>query len=308
MGPVLLKQYWRLVNNIDNFTAGQVQISNQHFISCCQDSLDYISLSFSPKGGPYRGGKFDFTINLKHYPFIPPDVVCHTLMYHPNIGVDGIVCLNILFELWTPSVTLEDIVQGVLFLFYNPNLKDPINGMFYGTESYNCYKCNVRKSLKGGCVANTWFERNLPEDFEESEDEEDSDDHSWIENNDQEENEQFYNTEDELESEDSESYYPSDIDYDEIEAYRQESILNIRNRAAELVIIEVPEETVNGSRRLSTRIRRFSFVAENNLRNALVGMGTIFAFFLPRALCDYAVLIYRRVYSILMSLRTMWTN
>jgi len=305
----LLKQYWRLVNNIDNFTAGQVQISNQNssqnFISC-QDSLEYISLIFSPRDGPYRGGKFIFTINLENYPFIPPDVVCHTLIYHPNIDVNGIVCLNILVELWTPSVTLEDIVQGILFLFYNPNLKDPINGMFYGTESYTYYKCNVRKSLKGECVAHTVFERNLPEDFEESEDEDDSNYYSWITDNDQEDEKWFNNLEDELESDDSESFCSSNIgygSYDELGDCFQESV-----RAANFVFPGVPEEEVPGCQRLNASIRRFSFVVQNNSRNALVGIGTIFALFLPRKIWDYAVLTYRRAYSIILSVRALWTN
>lgn len=52
-----------------------------------------------------------------NYPHEPPKVKCETAVYHPNIDLDGNVCLNILREDWKPVLTVNSIVYGLQYLF-----------------------------------------------------------------------------------------------------------------------------------------------------------------------------------------------
>ena len=42
---------------------------------------------------------------------------CETKVYHPNIDLEGNVCLNILREDWKPVLTINSIVYGLQYLF-----------------------------------------------------------------------------------------------------------------------------------------------------------------------------------------------
>ena len=47
--------------------------------------------------GFYRGGRFVFSFKVgQGYPHEPPKVKCDTMVYHPNIDLEGNICLNIL--------------------------------------------------------------------------------------------------------------------------------------------------------------------------------------------------------------------
>ena len=168
----LLKQYCLLSRNIASLSNGQAVLRDSATED--EDALTAVHVSLSPRDGPYRGGKFDFVLDLSDgYPTSPPTVRSLTPMYHPNVEVagsedeeDGSVCLNLMDELWTPSMTLEDVVQGLLFLLYNPNLEDPLSCLFCGSEDEDDFLCDVRRSLRGGDVAGVHFERNLLDGYD----------------------------------------------------------------------------------------------------------------------------------------------
>lgn len=114
-------------------------------------SVDHLRLTI--KGiddTPYAGGKFIFEIKMPdNFPFSPPYVYAHTLMWHPNI--DSSIPpgkLNICLDLinpdlvgkvdastgasgWTPSKTLANIIEALKGMmhceppFFNPS--DPLN-------------------------------------------------------------------------------------------------------------------------------------------------------------------------------------
>lgn len=170
---LLLKQYRDLARNIESFSDGQAKLKDRDENDDC--SLDVICVTLAPKAGLYRGGKFDFELDVSsEYPACPPVVHCMTQIYHPNIDFSdesGEVCLNLLDELWTSNMTLEDVVQGLLFLLQHPNIEDPLSCLFSGSEDEEEFKRNVRRALKGEDVDGVPFERNLDASFEEYDDE-----------------------------------------------------------------------------------------------------------------------------------------
>jgi ubiquitin-conjugating enzyme E2 M len=85
-------------------------------------------LIIQPDEGFYRGGKFTFSFKIgPNYPHEPPKVKCCNKVYHPNIDLEGNVCLNILREDWKPVLTINAIVYGLQYLFLEPNPEDPLN-------------------------------------------------------------------------------------------------------------------------------------------------------------------------------------
>lgn len=43
--------------------------------------------------------------------------LCKAQVFHPNIDVDGNICLNILREDWKPVLSISSIIYGLQFLF-----------------------------------------------------------------------------------------------------------------------------------------------------------------------------------------------
>jgi len=67
------------------------------------NDLTHFNVSVSPSSGLWDGATYDFTVEIPAmYPHDPPKVDCVTQIYHPNIDIDGNVCLNILREDWKP--------------------------------------------------------------------------------------------------------------------------------------------------------------------------------------------------------------
>lgn len=82
------------------------------------DDLLNFKLIICPDEGFYKGGRFVFNFRVgPNYPHEPPKVKCETLVYHPNIDLEGNVCLNILREDWKPVLTINSVVYGLQYLF-----------------------------------------------------------------------------------------------------------------------------------------------------------------------------------------------
>ena len=112
-------------------------------------------LVIKPQEGIYEGGKWEFSFDCPpDFPNNPPKVHCLTQIYHPNIDLEGHVCLSTLRvdKDWSPVTTLNHVVYGILSLFLYPNPDDPLN-----VEAGQAMKSNeaeftrtVRKTMKGG--------------------------------------------------------------------------------------------------------------------------------------------------------------
>jgi len=128
------------------------------------DNLLSFKLIICPDEGFYRNGKFVFTFNINNnYPHEPPKVKCTTKVYHPNIDLEGNVCLNILREDWKPVLTINAIVYGIQYLFLEPNPEDPLNKDAANELRANrrVFEQNVNRTMRGGTLNGVQFESCL---------------------------------------------------------------------------------------------------------------------------------------------------
>jgi len=128
------------------------------------DDLLSFKLIIFPDEGFYRNGQFHFSFKIgAAYPHEPPKVKCETKVYHPNIDLDGNVCLNILREDWKPVLTINSIVYGLQYLFLEPNPDDPLNkeAALELQNNRRLFEQNVVKSMRGGSINGVYFGRCL---------------------------------------------------------------------------------------------------------------------------------------------------
>ncbi|KFY28500.1 hypothetical protein V493_02898 [Pseudogymnoascus sp. VKM F-4281 (FW-2241)] len=127
------------------------------------DILNF-TLTIDPDEGMYKGGRFHFSFAInQNFPHDPPKVKCTQKIYHPNIDLEGNVCLNILREDWKPVLNLNAVIVGLQFLFLEPNASDPLNKEAAEDLRSNRegFKRNVRTAMGGGSVRGVPFEKVL---------------------------------------------------------------------------------------------------------------------------------------------------
>ncbi|KAK4472672.1 hypothetical protein MN116_003903 [Schistosoma mekongi] len=157
MYKVVWRQLSELICVIEIETNGQAKIiswdNNNDDVN--QSDEIHFRVNILPNEGLYAHAEyeFDITIRLDHNGETPV-VRCLSHIYHPNIedyDIGGAVCLN-LFQNWNIEMGLKAIINGLLFLFYEPNEQDPINERFtipYGSS----FQQAVIESLQGGCYS-----------------------------------------------------------------------------------------------------------------------------------------------------------
>lgn len=126
-----------------------------------REKVMHFELTISPDEGCYRGGKFlfDFTIPTG-YPYDAPKVLCKTKVYHPNIDLEGKICLNILREDWKPVLSISSVIYGLQYLFLDPNPEDPLNKeaaqLFH--DNPRQFESFVQRSIhQGYYISNVYF-------------------------------------------------------------------------------------------------------------------------------------------------------
>ncbi|KAL6762406.1 ubiquitin-conjugating enzyme/RWD-like protein [Haematococcus lacustris] len=141
-----------------------VELSLPHNISInfpeTREKLMHFEILLKSEEGVYKGGKFlfDFTIPTG-YPHDPPKVLCKTKVFHPNIDLEGKICLNILREDWKPVLSISSVIYGLQFLFMDPNPEDPLNKeaavMF--RDNPRQFESYVQKSINSGAYINNQY-------------------------------------------------------------------------------------------------------------------------------------------------------
>jgi len=84
--------------------------------------MEWRGIVFGLDGTPWEGGIFKVHLEFAdHYPFKAPNVVFLTKVFHPNIGPDGEIGLDMLGKGWTPAYDVVDILKSIQNLLCNPN-------------------------------------------------------------------------------------------------------------------------------------------------------------------------------------------
>jgi len=128
------------------------------------DATDLLNftLTITPDEGFYQGGAFTFSFNINtNYPHDPPKVKCLPKIYHPNVDLEGNVCLNILREDWKPVLNLNSVMVGLQYLFLEPNADDPLNKEAAEDlrRDRDAFLRNVKTSLRGGSVRSETYDK-----------------------------------------------------------------------------------------------------------------------------------------------------
>eukprot|EP00640_Fibrocapsa_japonica_P004399 CAMPEP_0113935446 /NCGR_PEP_ID=MMETSP1339-20121228/2592_1 /TAXON_ID=94617 /ORGANISM="Fibrocapsa japonica" /LENGTH=226 /DNA_ID=CAMNT_0000937599 /DNA_START=60 /DNA_END=740 /DNA_ORIENTATION=+ /assembly_acc=CAM_ASM_000762 len=126
------------------------------------NNLTSFEVRVTPDTGYWRGATYRFTFDVPPmYPHEPPKVHCHTKIYHPNINLQGKVCLNILREDWKPVLDINAVIYGLIYLFYEPNPEDPLNheAAELFRNDIRQFERIVRRSLQGYSVGGEAFDR-----------------------------------------------------------------------------------------------------------------------------------------------------
>ena len=104
--------------------------SDMYKVSIIGDNiLQWTAKIKGPLDSPYKDGVFNLNISFKkEYPFKPPDVSFDTKIWHPNIGSNGNICLDILKSgKWSAALTVSKVLISLISLLTDPNADDPLN-------------------------------------------------------------------------------------------------------------------------------------------------------------------------------------
>lgn len=90
---------------------------------------EWVSTILGPPGSVYEGGVFFLDVHFSpEYPFKPPKVTFRTRIYHCNINSQGVICLDILKDNWSPALTISKVLLSVCSLLTDCNPADPLVG------------------------------------------------------------------------------------------------------------------------------------------------------------------------------------
>ena len=141
----------RLQNDLEELDGGSVT----EIIFPDPNVLSVMEIIVKPEQGHWKGGTYKFSLKVPDdYPHKPPNVHCNTKIYHPNIDLQGHVCLNILRADWKPVLDITAVIHGIVFLFYTPNPNDPLNKIAAALlrEDPRQFEQTVKATLRGQSV------------------------------------------------------------------------------------------------------------------------------------------------------------
>ncbi|CAK6437490.1 unnamed protein product [Pipistrellus nathusii] len=81
-----------------------------------------------PEGTPYAGGLFRMKLLLgKDFPASPPKGYFLTRIFHPNVGANGEICVNVLKRDWTAELGIRHVLLTIKCLLIHPNPESALN-------------------------------------------------------------------------------------------------------------------------------------------------------------------------------------
>lgn len=100
---------------------------------------EWVSTILGPPGSVYEGGVFFLDIHFTpEYPFKPPKVTFKTRIYHCNINSQGVICLDILKDNWSPALTISKVLLSICSLLTDCN-PGKCSSTHHSHDTCKCY-------------------------------------------------------------------------------------------------------------------------------------------------------------------------
>lgn len=91
-----------------------------------------------PEASFYEGMEFSLIISFPgNYPMTAPTAKFETPIFHPNIDMSGNICLDILKDKWSASLSVVTLLLSIRALLTSPNNESPLNGQAAGLWDSN---------------------------------------------------------------------------------------------------------------------------------------------------------------------------
>ncbi|GET88528.1 ubiquitin-conjugating enzyme-like protein [Leishmania tarentolae] len=112
------------------------------------DFFHWHAVISGPCDTPWEGGLFKLDLIFgDDYPFSPPRVQFRTKdVFHPNVYIDGNICMDTLKNGWQSSLNLESLLISIQSLLSDPNPRSAANGAAAQllTENRSAYDEKIR--------------------------------------------------------------------------------------------------------------------------------------------------------------------
>ncbi|KAL5532929.1 UBC11 [Sanghuangporus sanghuang] len=97
--------------------------------------FEWIGTIEGASGTVYAGLTFKISISFPpNYPYVAPTIRFDTPCYHPNVDLNGNICLDILQDKWSAVYSVHTILLSLQSLLGEPNNASPLN-----TEAANLW-------------------------------------------------------------------------------------------------------------------------------------------------------------------------
>jgi ubiquitin-protein ligase len=77
-----------------------------------------------PSGSNYSGGEFRLAVFFPHnYPAAGPSIVFETKILHPNISLNGHLCMKLVAEKWHSERSMREVLLGIRRVMERASIK-----------------------------------------------------------------------------------------------------------------------------------------------------------------------------------------
>jgi len=98
-----------------------------HLFPAADDLQFWRALIEGPEDSPFRGGVFALNVIVPdRYPFEAPRISFETPIYHCNVNDSGKICLDILYEKWSPALSIPKCVEAIRIMMANPDTNNAL--------------------------------------------------------------------------------------------------------------------------------------------------------------------------------------